>query len=112
VAFAYSAVLTLWVIPHIMWCVHGTVISLRDVLSAAGRPLACAILAGAVAFGARLICGLSASPLARLVLESSVLFVAFFGTLLFVAGQKSLYLDLLTGLKKPSTHVETISSSA
>jgi O-antigen/teichoic acid export membrane protein len=112
VAFAYSAALTLWVIPHIMWCVHGTAISLRDVLLAAARPLACAILAGALAFGARLMCGLSASPLARLFLESSVLFGAFFGMLLFVAGQKSLYLDLLRGLKKPSTFVETISSSA
>src|SRR6516164_9910350 len=40
IAFAYSAVLTLWVIPHIWWCVHGTAISLRDILVAASRPLA------------------------------------------------------------------------
>jgi O-antigen/teichoic acid export membrane protein len=99
VAFAYSAVLTLWVIPHILWCVHGTVISLRDVLVAVSRPLASGILAGALAFGVRLTCGQFVSPSTRLVLESSVLFVAFFGALLFVAGQKSLYLDLLGGLK-------------
>ena len=27
VAFAYSAVLTLWLIPRALWCLHGTVIS-------------------------------------------------------------------------------------
>ena len=109
VAFAYSAVLTLWVIPHILWCVHGTAISVRDILLAVSRPLASGILAGGLAFGVRLICGQFVSPLPRLVLESSVLFVAFFGVLLFVAGQKSLYLDLLRGLRGPSSAAEKIS---
>jgi hypothetical protein len=101
VAFAYSAVLTLWVIPHIWWCVHGTVISVRDILVAVSRPLASGILAGGLAFGARLICGQFVSPLPRLVFESGVLLAAFFGMLLFVAGQKSLYLDLLGGFRGP-----------
>ena len=57
VAFAYSAVMTLWVIPHILWCVHGTAISLRDILLAVSRPLASGIVAGGLAFGVRLICG-------------------------------------------------------
>jgi hypothetical protein len=95
-------VLTLWVIPHILWSVHGTVISLPDVLLAVSRPLASGILAGAVAFGVGLICGPFVSPLPRLVLETSVLFVSFFGALLIVAGQKSLYLDLIGGLKGTS----------
>jgi O-antigen/teichoic acid export membrane protein len=112
VAFAYSAVLTLWVIPHILWCVHRTAISLRDVLLAVSRPLASGILAGGLAFGVRLICGPSVSPLPRLVLETSVLFAAFFGVLLFAAGQKSLYLDLLRGLGRPSSVAEKISVSA
>jgi hypothetical protein len=55
VALAYSAVLTLWVIPHILWCVHGTPISLRDVLLAVSRPLCSAILAALLALGVRLI---------------------------------------------------------
>jgi O-antigen/teichoic acid export membrane protein len=109
VAFAYSAVMTLWVIPHILWCVHGTVISLRDILLTVSRPLASGILAGAVAFGVRLICGQFVSPLPRLVLESSVLVVAFYLVLLFAAGQKSLYLDLLRGLKRPPSIEEKIS---
>jgi O-antigen/teichoic acid export membrane protein len=102
VAFAYSAVMTVWVIPHVLWCVHGTPISLRDILLAVSRPLAAGILAGGLAFGLRLICGSFLPPLPRLGLETSVLFAAFFGVLLFAGGQKSLYLDLLRGLKGPS----------
>ena len=103
VAFAYSAVLTLWVIPHIWVCVHGTMISVGDILLAVSRPLASGIVAGGIAFGGRIICGQFLSPLPRLVLESGVLVVVFFGLLLFVAGQKSLYLDLLGGLRRPSS---------
>jgi PST family polysaccharide transporter len=102
IAFAYSAVLTLWVIPHIWICVHGTAISIRDILVAVSRPLASGILAGGLAFGVRIICGQSISPLPRLFLESGILIVAFFGVLLFVAGQKSFYLDLLGELRRPS----------
>jgi PST family polysaccharide transporter len=112
VACGYSAVLTLWVIPHILWCVHGTVISLRDVLLAVSRPLAAGTLAGALALAMRLICGEFDSPLSRLVLESSVLLATFFGTLLFVVGQKSLYMDLVRGLKRPSLVVEDIAGAA
>jgi O-antigen/teichoic acid export membrane protein len=112
VAFAYSAVMILWVIPHILWCVHGTAISLRDILLAVSRPLASGILAGALAFGVRLICGEFISPLPRLVLESSALLVTFFGVLLFAAGQKALYLDLLRGLKGASSGKEKISVPA
>ncbi len=102
VAFAYSAAMTLWLIPHILWCVHGTVISLRDILLAVSRPVASGVLAGGVAFGVRLMYGQFFSPLPRLVLESSVLLVTFFGVLLLAAGQKSLYLDLLRGLRSSS----------
>jgi PST family polysaccharide transporter len=103
VAFAYSAVMILWVMPFIAWCVHGTVVSFRDILLAVTRPLASGILAGGVAFGVRLSCGQFLSPLPRLLLESSVLLLTFLVVLLFVAGQKSLYLDLLRGLRSPSS---------
>jgi O-antigen/teichoic acid export membrane protein len=106
VAFAYSAVMTLWLIPLILWCIHGTVISFRDILMAVSRPLASGILAGVLAFGVRLISDEFVSPLPRLFLESSVLFVTFFGVLLFAFGQKSLYLALLRGLKGSSSAAE------
>ena len=100
VAFAYSAVMVLWVVPHVAWCVHGTAISLRDVAAAVIRPLACGVVAGAVGYAVRLMGGDFLSPLPRLVLESGVLAVTFFAMLVFVAGQKALYLDLLRGLRR------------
>jgi O-antigen/teichoic acid export membrane protein len=99
VAFAYSAVMVLWIVPAIAWCVHGTGISVRDVLLTASRPLASSIVAGILAFGVKLVYGDSLSALPRLILESAVILTVFFGMLLFVVGQKSLYLDLLRGLK-------------
>ena len=102
VAFAYSAVMALWVIPFIAWCVKGTAVSLREVLSALIRPLGFAILAGGLAFAVRVACGQFLTPLPRLVIETSVLLIAFFGLLLFVGGQKTFYLDLIREMRKPS----------
>jgi O-antigen/teichoic acid export membrane protein len=103
VAFAYSAVMLLWVIPVTVWSVHGTVISFGDIFLAVSRPLASSIVAAGFAFEVRLVYGHLLSPTPRLVLETSVLLVSFFGILLFVTGQKSLYLNLLRGLKEPSS---------
>jgi O-antigen/teichoic acid export membrane protein len=106
VAFAFSTVMMLWVLPVIAWSVHGTAISLRDVLLTVSRPLATSIMAAALAFGVRSVYGQSLSPLPRLVLESAVLLVTFFAMLLLAPGQKSLYLDLLRGLKGSSSAKE------
>ncbi len=102
VAFAYSAVMALWVIPFIAWCVRGTAVSFWDVLHAVSRPLAYGILAGALALSVQVACGHFLAPLPRLVLETSVLLIAFFGLLLLVGRQKTFYLDLVRGLGKPS----------
>lgn len=106
VALAYSTVMLLWVIPVIAWSVHGTVVSFGDIVLAAGQPLASSILAAGCAFGVRLAYGQFLFPLPRLVLESTVLLITFLGLLVFVMGQKSLYLDLLRGLKGSSPSKE------
>jgi O-antigen/teichoic acid export membrane protein len=99
VAFAYSAVMMLWLVPHVVWCVHGTPISFADIpLRRAGRWRS-AIVAGGCAFGTRVFCGPLLSPGLGLALEIGVLFTVFAGILLIVTGQKSLYLDLLRGLR-------------
>jgi PST family polysaccharide transporter len=100
VAFAYSAVMVLWVVPHVAWCVYGTAIFVGDVAAAVIRPLACAVIAGAVGYAARQMCGDFLSPVPRLVLESGVLALSFFALLVFVAGQRALYVDLLRGLSR------------
>jgi len=100
VALAYSSVMTLWVIPHIAWCVKGTVISLGDILRVVGRPLISGIVAAAVAFGVQFVFGPSLSPLPRLVLGMGVLLVVYALMLLYVMGQKAVYLSLIQGFKK------------
>jgi hypothetical protein len=82
-------------------CIRGTVISFRDIFVAVSRPLASVALAGAVAFGVRLICGPICSSLPRRLLETSVLLIMFYGALLSAGEQKSLYMDLLRGLRRP-----------
>lgn len=103
VALAYSATMLLWLVPVIAWSVHGTVISLRDVLLAVSRPLASSFVGAALALAVRSAYGQWLSPLPRLALETTVLFVTFLGMLLFATGQKSLYLDLFRGLIAPSS---------
>ncbi len=103
VAFGYSAVMTLWAIPHIAWCVHGTVISLCDILRTASRPLVSGIVAAVLAFGVQFVCGQSLSPLPRLILGTAVLLGAYVGMLFYVMGQKAVYWDLLRGLRRSSS---------
>ena len=98
VAFAYSAAMTLWLIPHVLWCIHGTVISPRHLLLAVGRPLFSAIVAAAFTFAAQKYISDSATPLLRLILGGSVMAIIYFPTLLFVMGQSNLYIDIIREL--------------
>ena len=111
VAFAYSAALTLWVIPHILWSVHRTPISFWDILQVISRPICCGVVAGGIAFSVRLLLGGAVSAFPRLLLESGVLFATFFGVFLFAAGQKSLYLEVIRGIRGPSSAAAGISVS-
>jgi O-antigen/teichoic acid export membrane protein len=111
VAFGYSAVMTLWAIPHIAWCVHGTVVSLRDILLAVSRPLGSGIVAGALAFGVQFFCGQSLSPLPRLLLAAGVMLAAYVGMLFYVMRQKAVYMNLLQAIRSRSL-VGDLSASA
>lgn len=112
VAFAYSTVMTLWVVPTVVWAVHGTVISVWDILRTLSRPLASSAVAAALAFGVRFFYGSMLSPLPRLLVEGTVLVTTYVGVLLFVAGQKSFYLDLLRGSRGPAPVEEKSLASA
>jgi O-antigen/teichoic acid export membrane protein len=111
VAFAYSAVMALSLFPLVASCVRGTVISLRDIWSVLSQPLASSIVAGGLAFGASSLYGQLLSPLPRLILEGAILLVTYLGLLLFVAGQKSFYVDLLRGLKGSSVREKSLVSA-
>jgi O-antigen/teichoic acid export membrane protein len=102
VALAYSTVLTLWVIPHIAWCVHGTVVSLKDILVALSRPLLAAMISAALVGGLIYFCSESLSHFGRLLVGVPVLLIAYIGILFYGMGQKRFYLDLVHGLRKQS----------
>jgi len=106
VALAYSLTMILWVVPHMAWCVYGTMISLKDLLRAIIQPFLSGIVGGIIALIVHLTIGNYLSPILRLVLDGGVLFGIYFGMLFYVMGQKSFYLDLLRGLKKQSSGQE------
>jgi O-antigen/teichoic acid export membrane protein len=100
VAFGYSAVLTLWVLPHIAWCVHGTGVSLRDILVTVRRPLVSGLAGAALAYGVHQVCLPLMPPLPRLVIAGIVLLAVYVGMLFYVMGQKKFYVDVLQGFRK------------
>ncbi len=112
VALAYSAVMTIWCIPHIAWCVRGTMVSVRDILVTISRPLISGLAAAAIAFGVYRLSFPHLPAFPRLVLGGTVLLAAYLLMLLYVMGQKAFYLDLVQGLRKRSVVEEPAMASA
>jgi O-antigen/teichoic acid export membrane protein len=111
VAFAYSTAMTLWVVPHIAWCVHGTMVSVRDVLQALSRPMLSGIVAGVLTFALQFFYGPMLSPLPRLLVGVAFFASAYLGMLMYVMGQKRFYLDLIRGLRRrPSVEESAMAS--
>ena len=99
VAFAYSAAMILLVIPVLGWCIHGTIFTSKDILSAIGPPFLSGLVAAAVTLAFRFFCDQFWAPFLRLALGGCVMMGSYVFTLFFLMGQKSFYLDLLHGLK-------------
>ena len=108
VAVANSTVMTLWLMPVIAWSVHGTVISLKDVMIVISGPLASVAVAGILALGATWLCG--PSHLIRLVIGGLVLSGSYAGMLLCVMGQKSFYTEVVKKIvRRGSVEEEALS---
>ncbi len=99
VAFAYSVAMTLWLVPHVMWCVHGTPVGFGDLMSAVARPLLSGVAAAAAALLVQHLAAPIPYPLVRLALAGAAMGLVYIATLVFVMRQKELYVDLLRGLK-------------
>jgi len=98
VALAYSTAMTLWLVPHILWCIRGTNISFHDILSVVKRPVLSASVAGALAYAVQFQYGQLLSPLLRLFVNCGILFGVYVLMLLYVMGQKAFYFDLIRNL--------------
>lgn len=100
VALGYSTAMVLWAIPHTAWCVHGTGVSLGDILAAVGRPLICGVVGAAIAFSVHYGCIPVMPALPRVIIAGVVLVAVYGGMLFYVMGQKELYMNVLGGLMK------------
>jgi PST family polysaccharide transporter len=100
VATGFSAAMTLWVVPHVFWCLHGTAVSPREFLLVICRPLLASVVAAVLALGVVEFCLNDVQfPLLRLTLAGIVMGSLYLTILFYVMGEKVFYFDLLRGLK-------------
>ena len=102
VALAFSTAMVLWLVPHIRWCLHGTTISVRELLSAAGRALLSGAVAAVAAASVQHFATPVSSAIVRLALGGTVMLAVYIFTLLFVMKQRIFYFSLLRALKGAS----------
>jgi O-antigen/teichoic acid export membrane protein len=99
VALGYSGALLASVLPVIAWSVKGSPISFWAVLRTLARPLTSAGVAAAAVLLIRALCDLP--TVLEAITEIAVFSVTYSAALLFVFGQRSLYLDLCNPIRKP-----------
>ena len=102
VAFAYSAAMTIWLVPHILWCLHGTIVAPRELLTPLARPFLSAVVGAIFAFAVQIYFSQLQFPLFRLLIGATTMTGVYLLMLLFVMGQKAYYLDLLKNLTSSS----------
>jgi O-antigen/teichoic acid export membrane protein len=112
VAIAYSTVMMVTVIPLAAWAVHGTPISLRQLLQAIGRPVLSGIVAAVPTFLLRMFIGSALSPIPRLALSVAIVCAIYLVILLYVMGQKNLYVEIFRGFVSPPRADGTVAASA
>ena len=98
VALAYSIAMTIWIVPHVFWCLHDTTISPLELFFAFWRPFAAGVLAAIVALAFEASVGEINPVILRLLVEAGIMGAAYGAILIFAFGQKQLYLDLLRSL--------------
>ena len=103
VAIGFSAAMMLWLVPHVVWSLHGTKITPLDLFWAASRPLLSATVAVALAYAAHFFLGAQSSPFIRLLVDGGVMLAVYASMLLFVMGQKDVYLELLKAIGNTSS---------
>jgi PST family polysaccharide transporter len=102
VALGFSAAMTLMIGPMIAWGKHGTQISSRDIFQAAKPAFFSGIVAATITFVIQSYILQITYPMTRLLFGCGILICSYLLMLLYVMGQKEVYLDLLR-LIRPSS---------
>ena len=100
VAACFSITMVLWVVPHILLCVRGTMVSPKDILRAAGKPMLSGLVAAVLVLAMQSL-HIALPPIVSLGLWGSVLVIVHFGTLIFIMGEKEFYANLARGILEP-----------
>jgi O-antigen/teichoic acid export membrane protein len=100
VAFSYSAIMVLWLVPHVAWALHGTPISIRDLAQVMAGPFLAGVVASACAFEACQQLGQELPAMLRLALGGTTMAVVYGGILVFFVGHRALYADVLAALRR------------
>lgn len=109
IALAFSVTLTLWLLPHMMWCIKGTEISLIELLRSIWPPFGSAAIAiAASVYSVQFFSSHFQSAPARLALGGCVMAAVYTLMLLVVMDQKTFYLDLATQLRTPRVEKRAI----
>jgi PST family polysaccharide transporter len=95
VAAGFSIGTILLAVPIIIWATRGTPITAVDTLKEIMRPFFAVAIGAGAALAVSGFTHLIASPFLRLISANSILFGVYAVLLLFVMGQKGIYLDLL-----------------
>jgi PST family polysaccharide transporter len=106
VACAYSAAMLFLLGPLMFWCIHETMITLKDILLAISKPFFSGLLAAAFASITLFFCSKLPNPFLRLFLEGVAMFGTYLLMLLFVFGQKTFYLNIFCGMKNQTSFKE------
>jgi PST family polysaccharide transporter len=99
VALSFSSMMVLWLVPHLYWCLHGTGITVGEVLSAAGRVFFSGVLAAIAGVAVQHFAAPIPSAILRLALGGTAMVAVYSLALLFVMKQSVFYFDLLRALK-------------
>ncbi|MCX5568531.1 lipopolysaccharide biosynthesis protein [Kaistia nematophila] len=100
VAAAYSIAMALWFVPHLVWCVRGTPVGVRDLLPSIARPILASLVAGTLGILVDRYTMADKSPLLELLVSGSFMLAVYGVMILFVLGQGGFYRALFRDLRK------------
>jgi hypothetical protein len=95
VAAGFSVATVLLIVPIILWATHGTAITPGETIRVAMPPFLSILVGASAALASWSFLHLMAPGLLRLIAANTVFFGLYAVMLLFVMGQKSVYLSLL-----------------
>lgn len=106
VAVGYSTVMVLLIFPVILWAIHGTGITLSQILKAVKPPVLSGLIAALAGLAFKVSLGTVLTPVARLILGLILVLALYAWVLLVVQKQKAFFTELVSHLiksKQPDT---------